>query len=170
MSHKLTLDIVELLLQLIVLGIIGGGVSWYYSKVQKQRELRIALLREFTGLHGQFLSLRYRANSFYFEWKGPRSSANHPLTEDEMRKARWTHFQESCALLGTFYGVKPLLQSQFRGIHDEFELIHRSYQQWRHKISNAELILQDTSGKNSDEFNQLRETYQTVIQRMRHQM
>jgi hypothetical protein len=170
MVEQLAADFLKLLLQLLLLGVVGGGVSWYYSKIQKQRELRISLLKDFASLHGRFLSLRFRFNSFHIEWKGTRSPANHPLTEDEKRKVRWAHFEEACALLGEFYGIKPLLQSHFQEIHDEFELMHGIYQQWRRKIGGDQPVLQDASGKSSDQFKQLRTTYQTAIQRMRRQI
>jgi hypothetical protein len=44
-------DTVKLAMQLVMLGVLGGAVSWYYSKIQKQRELRITLLKDFSHLH-----------------------------------------------------------------------------------------------------------------------
>lgn len=163
-------EVLKLTLQLILLGIAGGGVSWYYSKIQQRRELRTSLLRDFASLHGRFLSLRYRFNSFHVEWRGSRSAANHPLTDDEIRLLRWEHFEEACALLGEFYGIKPLLQSQFADIHDQIEVVHGNYQQWRRLIGGNEPILQDKSGKSSDSFKNLRGTYQSLVQQMRRQI
>jgi len=45
-------DGIQLLLQLIILGIVGGGVSWFYTRLQKRRELRRDLLKEFSSLSG----------------------------------------------------------------------------------------------------------------------
>lgn len=170
MTTDLATELLKLTLQLLLLGVLGGAVSWYYSRIQSEHALRVSLLRDFASLHGRFLSLRFRFNSFHVEWPGPRNSRNHPLEEDERRQEQWRHFEEACALHGEFYGLKPLLQTQFRDVHEDLEVIHAAYQQWRRQIGANEPVLQNRKGESSEQFKQLRGTYQAVVQRMRRQV
>ena len=102
MSEQILSDLIKLTLQLILIGVAGGAVSWFYSSIQKQRELRISLLKEFAALQGRFVSLRFRFNSFHVEWKGARNKENHPLNEEEIRKERWAHFKKRVKCLESF--------------------------------------------------------------------
>jgi len=170
MSEQILSDLIKLTLQLILIGVAGGAVSWFYSRIQKQRELKISLLKEFAALQGRFVSLRFRFNSFHVEWKGARNKENHPLNEEEIRKERWAHFQEACEMLGEFYSIKPLLVSQFNNVTEEIELLHQGYQQWRRQIGGNFPVLQRKEGKSDEQYKQIRETYQRVIQKMRNQI
>jgi hypothetical protein len=113
---------------------------------------------------------RFRFNSFHIEWRRGRGKETHPLNEEEIRHERWSHFQEACNLLGEFYAIKPLLVSQFRGISEDVNLLHQGYQQWRRQIGGNKAVLQSETGKSDQEYKDIRETYQKVIQVMRTQV
>lgn len=113
MTLNLIDEIVKILLQLVVLGIIGGAVAWFFSQLQNKKELRLSTLREFSKLHGDFIALRYEFNSFYIQWEGEHVSEFHPLTEEEQRVERWKYYQESCHLLGEFQSLKPIVVDVF---------------------------------------------------------
>ncbi len=166
----MTEQIIKLIFQLLLIGVVGGAISWFYSHIQKQRELRISLLKEFASLQGKFVSLRFRFNSFHIEWEGQRNSNNHPLNKEESRKERWLHFQEACELLGEFYSIKPLLISQFKNVSDDIESIHQNYQFWRRQIGGNKPVLQSKDGKSDEKYKDLRSQYQRVIQIMRNQL
>lgn len=154
-------------MQLIILGIAGGGISWFYTRMQKRRELRRDLLRDFSSLYGRFLSLRYRFNSFHIEWSNNRSPENHPLNENERRQEMWKHFEEACALIGEFQGLKPLLTSQYPEMADHVTFIYSKYQDWRRRIAAGKPILQEIDGRSEDSFKELRDRYGLVIRNMR---
>ncbi len=166
-TQKIISDCILLLLQLIILGVVGGGVSWFYTRLQKRRELRRDLLKDFSSLYGRFLSLRYRFNSFHIEWSGTRSPENHPLTEEERRQERWRHFEEACALIGEFQGLRPLLTSQYPEMSDHVNFIYSKYQDWRRRIGAGKPILQEIDGRSEDSFKELRDRYGFVIRNMR---
>lgn len=170
MPEQTLSDLVNLTLQLALIGVAGGAVSWFYSRIQKQRDLRISLMKEFAALHGRFVSLRFRFNSFHIEWKGSRNKTAHPLNEEEIRTERWSNFQEACELLGEFYSIKPLLISQFKDIADEIEALHQGYQQWRRQIGGNQPVLQNSEGKSDQKYIELRENYQRVIKIMKKQI
>ncbi len=160
-------DIIRLFLQLIFLGVVGGGVSWFYTRLQKTRELRRDILKEFSSLYGRFLSLRYRFNSFHIKWSNNRSPANHPLNENERKQEKWKHYEEACSLIGEFQGLRPLIVSQLPEMSDDMNFIYSKYQDWRRRIGADKPILQELDGKSEDSFKELRDLYSTVIRYMR---
>lgn len=165
--QQLITDVVRLILQLIILGVFGGGVTWFYTSLQKHRELRRNLLRDFSSLYGRFLSLRYRFNSFHIEWSGARDIDNHPLTEEECRLERWKHYEEACALLGEFQGIRPVLTSQYPELTNEVNFIYSKYQDWRRRIGANKPILQEIDGKSEESYQELRHRYSYVVDKMR---
>lgn len=166
-EQELVIEFGRLLLQLVVLGILGGAITWFYARLQQHRDIRRDLLREFSALYGRFLSLRYRFNSFYVEWSGSRNPENHPLTEDERRRERWKHYEEACELLGQFHGVRPLLTSQYPDLSDDVNSIYQKFQDWRRSIGAGKPILQELDGKSKDAFKELREIYARVLSTIR---
>ena len=166
-AQQVIADGIRLLLQLIILGVVGGGVTWFYTHLQKRRELRRDLLRDFSSLYGRFLSLRYRFNSFHIEWSGSRNPENHPLAEDERRLERWKHYEEACGLIGEFQGIRPLLTSQYPELADELNFIYSKYQDWRRRIGAGRPVLQEADGKSEDAFKELRDRCGHVIYEMR---
>jgi len=158
-NQQLVIDGARLVLQLIILGIVGGAVTWFYSRLQKNRDLRRDLLKELASLHGRFIALRYRFNSFYVEWSGSRSPDNHPLKEDERRLQRWKHYEEACSLIGEFQALRPLLSAQYPDLSDDFNFIYQKYQDWRRRIGAGRPILQELDAKSEDAFHELRDRY-----------
>lgn len=93
MLDQIAADLIKLTLQLILIGGVGGAVSWFYSRIQKQRELRISLLREFAALQGRFVSLRFRFNTFhqsYQQWRR-QIGANQPVLQSKEGKSDQTY-------------------------------------------------------------------------------
>lgn len=160
-------EIAKFLLQLLFIGILGGAVSWFYSKLQKAREMRIQIIREFSELHGQFIALRYEYNSFHIKWKGKRSADHHPLDDNQANIEKWKCYQRACSLIGRFQGLKPLLVENFHKCTDDIEFIFAKYQDWRRHIGGDKPILQHKDGKNEDGYNDLRHRYNRVVKCMR---
>lgn len=167
MTINLTDKLIEALIQLFVLGVLGGGVAWLYTRFQRNRELRLQVLREFASLHGRFLSLRFLFNSFYIEWPDQRRADFEPLADDEVRKEKWRCYQEACNLLGEFQGIKPLIISNFPEVSENIALIHAKYHDWRRRTGGDRPILQMTDGENESGYKELRSVYEKTIREMR---
>lgn len=161
------IELYKVLLQVTMLGVLGGGISWYYSRLQKNREMRMSLVKEFARIHGQLLALRYRYNSFHIKWPGKSKDNSHVLNEGQILVEKWRSFEGACDLVGEYNGIKPLLVSQFSNVNESINQLHEHYQQWRRNIGNDEPILQDKAGKNSKEFEELKRKYQLAIVSMR---
>ena len=167
MTINLTDKLIEALIQLLALGILGGGVAWLYARFQRNRELRLQVLQEFASLHGRFLSLRFQFNSFYIDWPDKRRANFQPLTVDEVRKEKWRCYQEACNLLGEFQGIKPLIISNFPEVSDGIALIHAKYHDWRRRTGGDRPILQKKDGENESGYAELRSAYDKTIREMR---
>lgn len=165
MSEGIKLEFLRFAIQLLIVGILGGAVSWLYSRVQKNREIRISILKEFASLHGRFVSLRFQVNSFHVKGRGARS-ANHPLNSEEMRVKSWEQFQTACSLIGEFVGLKPLIIAYFPAVTEDIEFLHAKYQDWRRRIEGAQPIFQHVDGKNEEPYNELRNRYTLIIKQM----
>jgi hypothetical protein len=167
MVEKFASELLGLVPQLLVLGVLGGAISWLYSKQQKERELKIASLREFASIHGKFISLRYRYNSFHIEWENSRGKDSHALSSEEMRLERWKNFEEACNLIGEFQGLKPLLVEQFPESTEQINQLHQFYQQWRRRTGGNTPILQNVNGTNEPQYKELTEVYKWAIKCIR---
>jgi hypothetical protein len=160
-------EIIKLVFQLFILGILGGAVTWYYSRLQKNREIRISILKEFASLHGRFISLRFQANYFYVEWRDGREASTHALSDEERRIEKWKQYQSACSLIGEFVGLKPLIIKYFPETSKEVEFLHSKYQDWRRRIGGGQLILQQVDGKNEESYNKLKDAYNDAIGKMK---
>ncbi len=160
-------EIAKYVLQLLVLGVLGGGVTWFYTRLQKNKELRLRVLREFALLHGKFIALRYEFNSFHVQHHGKRSPKFHPLKEDEIRVERWKYFQQACRLIGEFQSMKSLIVETFPETADNIHFLFSKYQDWRRLIQANKPILQSLDGRNKKSYNELRERYNQIIRQMR---
>jgi len=159
--------LISMLLQLLVLGVVGGGVSWFYANLQKKKELKLSVLRNFSSIHAQFISLRYEYNSFHVDKGGKRSPEFHLLTDDEARKNKWALFQKSCSLIGDIQSLKVLIVELFPKTSDDIEFIFGIYQEWRRQIQSDRPILQSSDGKNNENFDNLRNKYKLVVKEMK---
>ncbi len=164
MLASLLPKLIDLIAQLLVLGVAGGAVAWLYSRRQRNRDLRLSTIRELAGLHGRFIALRFRANSFHIEWRG---RPTHPLNEDEARLARWDLYQEACNLIGEFHGLKPMLIELFPDTVEDVDFLHQRYQDWRRQLGANKPVLQDLDGKSHENYRTLREKYARVMSAMR---
>lgn len=153
--------------QLLVLGVFGGAVTWFYARLQRNRDLRLQLLRDFASLHGRFVALRYRANSFYVQWSEDRSPTTHPLSDEERRLERWKLYEETCELIGEFIGLQPIVLATFPTTTEDVNTLHRTYQEWRRTLGANRPILQNTDGKSEDAYHLLRDAYARVVRQMR---
>lgn len=158
---------ISMLLQLLILGIVGGGVSWFYANLQKKKELKFSVLKEFSSVHAQFIALRYEYNTFHVSKSGKRSPKFHLLNNDEIRQNKWVLFQKSCALIGNIQSLKVLIVELFPKTSNEMEFIFGIYQEWRRQIHSDQPILQSTDGKNDENFENLQNKYKLVIREMR---
>ncbi len=167
MTFDLADRLIDALIQLLVFGILGGGVTWLYARLQRNRELRLQVLREFSALHGRFLSLRFRFNSFYIEWPDQRRADFQPLGDSDLRAEKWRCYKEACNLLGEFQGIKPLVISNFPQVADRMAVIHAKYHDWRRRSGGDRPILQKLDGENESGYTELRNTYEKAIREMR---
>lgn len=166
-SALLLNEIIKFFLQLIIISILGGAVSWFYSKQQKNREMRTQILREFSEIHGQFIALRYEYNSFHVKWQGKRSVVYRLLNDSQVDTEKWGCYQRACSLIGKFQGLKPLLHENFQECADDIEFIFSKYQDWRRRIRVDKPILQHFDGKNEEGYNDLRYRYSQAVKCMR---
>jgi len=164
------IEFYKLALQLVVLGVLGGAVTWFYSRQQRRREMRNALLREFADTHGQFIALRFRYNSSQVTWGRDPEHGTHPLNAEELRLERWDCFSEACSLLGKFQAQKPLLTAYFFGVDDRLHALHQGYQEWRRRTALGRPILQEVEGRNEEKYETLKEDYQRLIAQMKLQL
>ena len=160
-------ETVKALLQLVVLGVIGGAVAWFFSQLQNKKELKLSTLREFAELHGQFMALRYEFNSFYIQWKGQRGADFHPLTEEEQRIEKWKYYKQACHLLGEFQSLRPIIVEVFPQTKEDIDYLFTKYQDWRRRTGSGKPILQELDGKNEESYNELRNHYNQAVKHMR---
>ena len=163
-------ELYKVFLQFFMLAVLGGWISWYYTQLQKRKELKVDLTKEYSRLHGSLIALRFRYNSFYVRWKDMPDGQQHILDENQIKREKWKLYEEACRLIGEYQGIKPLLVVQFNEVDSELNKLHEYYQNWRRDISKGRPILQDMNGKNDPKFNEMRQHYQRVIASMRKQI
>lgn len=160
-------EILKSIVQLVLLGVLGGAISWFYSRLQKNWELKIQILRDFTSLHGKFISLRYEFNSFYIKWSGKRSARFHHLTEEEIRLEKWEFFRQSCSLIGEIQGLRPMIVESFPKTAEDINYLFGKYQDWRRCIGGDKPILQEANGQNDESYDEIRNRFNRVVKEMR---
>lgn len=162
------IEIIKLFIQLIVIGILGGAVSWMYSKIQKNRELRIQLIKELTKIQGDFLQLRYEYNTFHITWNNDCiERVALEMSIDEIIKLKWIKYEKSCALLGEFQSIKPLLIEFFPDVENELNEMHQSFQEWRRRIREDKPVFQTNEGKSDERFKEHKTLYNHVISKLK---
>ena len=166
----LTTELLKITFQLLLLGVIGGGVSFVYSKLQKNRELKISTLQQLAGLHGRFLALRYEYNAFFLEWKGRESTAKKRLGGEDIERQKWDCYTRACQLVGEFQSLKPLVGVLFPGHEQQLDELYNTYQEWRRQSGADSPIFQETNGKSADQFKALREKYGALIKALQQQV
>ena len=166
----LTTELLKTTFQLLLLGVVGGRVSFVYSKLQKNRELKISTLQQLACLHGRFLALRYEYNAFFLEWRCRESTAKRRLREEDIEKQKWTCYARACQLVGEFQSIKPLVGVLFPGHEQQLDELYNTYQEWRRQSGADSPIFQETNGKSAEQFKSLREKYGDLIKALQRQI
>ena len=159
-------EAIKTLLELFILGVFGGAVAWLFSRLQKNREIKLQVFKDFSRIHGSFIALRYEYNSFFIERRGPRSAEFHPLEDEEIRLEKWIYFQKSCELIGEIQAIKPLIVDMFPDTKEDMEFVFAKYQDWRRRTNGGKPILQQIDGKSEDAYKELRRRYSRIIKQM----
>jgi hypothetical protein len=171
-TETLVYDIFKLVLQLVFLSILGGLITKYYSNLQKKKELKKKLLSEFTSLHGKFISLRFKNNSFHIKWSEKTGIASHPLKHDEKEKEleRWKFYQEACDLLGEYEAIKHIMIATFPQITNQIHDLQTYYQDWRRMSGKNEPIMQNENGDNTDKYRTTKDLYREIALLIRNEL
>jgi len=164
----MNLDIVKLFLQLGIIGVLGGAVSWFYSKIQKSREFRYELVKELAKTQGGFLALRYEYNTFHLTWNSNQiMQVAKNLDVESINKLKWEKYERACELLGDYQSIKPLLIQFYPNLESDFNQMHQTYQEWRRRIREGSPIYQTKVGKTDNQLKQHKDVYNYVISTMR---
>jgi hypothetical protein len=155
-----TADVIKLILQLVILGIIGGGVTFYYNKLQKNREFVFSIINQVSSIHTDFLALRYKYNVLFTESGRPIQSI---LSNDEINKLKWKYYEEACLLLSKFQSLKPLVSKYVSGVDSELGEIDAHYQNYRRAIRSDKPIFQSEDGKTGSGLSKLKNSHQHVV-------
>jgi hypothetical protein len=166
----LTTELLKTTVQLLLLGVVGGAVSFFYSKRQKNRELKISTLERIADLHGRFLALRYEYNSFFIQWRGRESTTKKRLSTEDIEKQKWACYTRACQLVGEFQSLNPLVAVLFPGHEQQLGELYSIYQEWRRQSGEDSPIFQDANGKSAEQFKSLREKYGALIRAMQQQI
>lgn len=153
-------DIIKLILQLIIIGIAGGAVSFYYNKLQKNRELLFSLINQTSTVHTDFLALRYKYNVLFSDTGNPIKTILPPADID---KLKWKYYEEACLLLSKFQSLKPLLTKYIPENKDDISKADGHYQAFRRAIRSNEPIFQTQNGKTMDGLKELKELNYLLI-------
>ena len=153
-------EIIKLIFQLIILGIVGGGVTFYFNKLQKNKEIIISVLNQLSSIHTDFLSLRYKFNVFFTEAGKPIQSI---LSPEEIDKLKWKYYEESCFLLSKFQSLKPLLIKYVPELKEQIALMDGHYQNYRRTIRKNQPIFQNETGKTESALNKLKDLHRDLV-------
>ena len=158
-------DIAKAGIQLVAVSIAGGAVAYWYSRLQKRRDVILTILRDFTALHGEFLALRFRANSLYVKNSGyadKRIPSNLPLTEDQLTIEERFCFTTACSLIGRSSALKPILSEVCPDSKPDIELLFTKYHDWRRRLHARSPVLQSEEGETEDSYSQLHDAYRRI--------
>jgi len=165
---ELMIELIKVILQLILLGIIGGWFSWLYTKWQKNREIKINLIKELSEIQGKFLTIRYKFNAFHINWeKGGIMKIAEAIKDKELVQLKWKYYEEACDLIGKYQGIKPLLIEFFPKEKQHVNYLHEKYQDWRRHIREDKPIFQSIDGKTDKTLNEIKSIFKKMIGGMR---
>ncbi|MBD0402290.1 hypothetical protein IC221_12855 [Flammeovirga sp. EKP202] len=132
----------------------------------KKKELKKRLLSDFSKLHGKFISLRYRNNSFYVRGHHNTGVAEtHPLLINEVQisQEKWSLYQEACDLLGEYEALKNMMVLTFPKVKKEIVNLFVFYQEWKRMIGKDTLIMQTETGENTEKYKTTKDLYRDII-------
>lgn len=156
----MTNEILKLILQLLILGIIGGAITFYYNKLQKNREIIISIVNQISAIHTDFLSLRYKFNVLFTDSGKPIRTI---LELGEIDKLKWRYYEEACLLLSKFQSLKPLLLKFIPELKEEIGKMDSYYQNYRRTIRANQPIFQNEKGKTEPGLNDLKDLHRDLI-------
>ena len=165
---ELMVEVIKVILQLILLGIVGGWISWLYTKWQKNREIKVNLIRELSEIQGNFLTIRYKFNTFHVNWgKDKIMKVAEGIKDKELEQLKWKYYEEVCDLIGKYQGMKPLLIEFFPKEKQNINYLHEKYQDWRRHVREDKPIFQSIGGKTDKTLNEIKSNFQKMISEMR---
>ncbi|OXB23353.1 hypothetical protein B0A80_11685 [Flavobacterium tructae] len=156
-------EIIKILLELFIISIIGGAITFYYNKLQKNREILLSLIDQISSVHSQFLSLRYKYNVLFTI---PGKPISNILNIDEVNKLKWEYYEEACILISKFQSIKPLLLKFVPELKEEISMVDNYYQVYRRTIRSNQSIFQNENGKTDSAQNNLKKLYYELIQQL----
>jgi len=166
--NELIVTGIKSIIQLIVLGIAGGWISRFYSTLQKNREIKINLIKEVARIQGQFLAIRYEFNTFHLNWgKDEIKKIAREIEDEELKKLKWKYYEEACNLIGEYQGIKSLLIEFFPEEENQVNYLHTKYQDWRRSVRDDKPIFQNADGKTHQTLNEIKSNFKRMIVGMR---
>lgn len=156
-------DIIKLVLQLLIIGVAGGAVTFYYTRLQKNRELVFNLINQTSTIHTDFLALRYKYNVLFIDTGKPIKNI---LQTVDIDKIKWKYYEDACLLLSKFQSLKPLFDIYIPSNNDEVSKIDGHYQTFRRAIRSNEPIFQTENGKTSDGLKELKKLNYIVVRKL----
>jgi len=155
-------------MQFIVIVVAGGYVSKYYSGIQKEKEEKQEIVREFSEIFGHFIALRFKVNVHLYTHEDNNPHYN-LVSTDDVRKIIFSSYNESCDLLGRYQALKPLIHINFNIKDKEIDLLHNKYHRWRRSLRESKPIYQSEKKVNDGEYKVLRSTYFKILKQMKEQ-
>lgn len=162
-GFSLGTEIYKAILQLVVIGGVGGFVSFYYTKLQKNRDFIFSLIHQTSAVHSDFLALRYKYNAFFIHVSGPLQNV---LDQNDVQKLKWKYYEECCSLLSKYQSLKPLLSRYMPKHQREITSIDGHYQVFRRSIRNDKPIMQSDNGQSSDALKELKQLHYTFMKKL----
>lgn len=144
----------------MILGIVGGGVSYLYNRLQKNRELVLSLISQTSNVHTDFLALRYKYNAFFDDSGKPIRSGLQP---DDIEKIKWKYYEEVCILLSRFQSLKPLLNKFLPKNNTDISMIDSYYQTFRRNVRSNQPIFQTEDGKTGEGLKALKTLHYRLV-------
>lgn len=170
MNDFMWFEIQKAFIQLFVLSAVGGFLSNRLARWLKDREMRIALIRDFAKMHGSFLSIRYQYNAMFLDYAGRRETFENRVDPSHFGQMKNGLFEKVCDLIGEFNGIRPLIETLFIGGERFIPQFHQFYQAWRREIASDRPIYQSPDGESDRAFKDMRTVYSEFIVHLKNQV
>ncbi|MEM9984057.1 MAG: hypothetical protein AAF804_03090 [Bacteroidota bacterium] len=160
--------VIEAIMQLLVIGLVGGWISRQFTRRQKRKEIQLKLIQDLTRIQGAFWSLRFRFNTLHLHRQpGQLAPITDSLSTEQIQAQKWASYEEACHLIGEYQGVKPLISEYFPDQQAQAGQLHQHYQTWRRSIRSDHPILQTDSGQSDPALQEIRSLFELMMQKMR---
>ena len=158
----------EAIMQLLIIGLVGGWISRQFTRRQKRKEIQLKLIQDLTRIQGAFWSLRFRFNTLHIHRQpGQLAPVTDVLSTEQIQAQKWASYEEACHLIGEYQGLKPLISEYFPDQQDQAGKLHQHYQTWRRSIRGDRPILQEDSGQSDPILQEIRILFDQMIKGMR---